>query len=99
MDYTKHNRLITEQFSDSPVTRVRIKRNELVLRYAQDCSAERQDDIYDTIIALESIFPRDTPTVRIKILEQDDLSTVQCEFGNTDNQRKIIKHRGIDFGM
>lgn len=98
MEYkTINKRQITVMFSDSPVTRIRIKRNELVIRYSQSSSQERQDDIYDTVIALERNIDRDSPTVRVKILDTDSLDTIQCEIGNTDHQTKIIKHRGVDY--
>lgn len=100
MLYTRHHRLITEQFSDSPVTRVKIKRNELVIRYSKDCSEERQDEIFDKMIALETTFSRKgSRTVRIKILDTDDLQSFQCEIGSTDFQSKIIKRVGVDFFM
>lgn len=95
--FTINRRLITETFSDSPVTRVRIKRNELAFRYSHDTTAERQDEIYDVIIALERGVPRNSPTVRVKILDTDDLNTVQFEIGNTENQTKIIKKKGVDY--
>ena len=97
MYYTASGREIIEEFSDSPVTRVRIKKGQLVLRYAKDIETTRQDDIYDTIINVEKLFPKNSPTVRIKILSEDDLNTIQCEIGSTDNQTKLIKERGVDY--
>lgn len=94
---THHGREIVEEDSDSPVTRIRIKKNELVLRYGKDTSQERKDEIYDNIRLLEYCFNRKSPTVRIKILTEDDLNTFQCEIGCTDNQTKLIKKRGVDY--
>lgn len=95
--YTTHGREIVEEFSDSPVTRVRIKKGQLVLRYAKDVEQTRQDDIYDTIIGVEKLFNKNSPTVRVKILAEDDLNTIQCEIGSTENQTKLIKKRGVDY--
>ena len=97
MHTTLNGRTITEQHSDSPVTRVRFKKNELVLRYANGITSERQDAIYDIMIALEKNIDGKNPTVRVKILETDDLNTIQFEIGNTDYQTKILKKRGVDY--
>ncbi len=98
MEYkTKHGRIIIEQSSDSPVTRARIKKEELVIRYSSSASEDRKDEIYDTIIAVEAKYDRHNPTVRIKILDTDDLKTIQCELGNTEQQTKIVMCQGIDF--
>jgi hypothetical protein len=100
MDYnttTRNKRTIIEQESDSPVTRIRIKKNELIYRYSQNCSDDRRDEIYDIIRAIESNVEKYSPTVRIKILDTDTLDTIQCEIGNTENQTKIIKTRGVDY--
>lgn len=97
MTTTINKREVTEQYSDSPVTRVRIKRNELVLRYSKTITDERADEIYDTIMSLEKTINRDNPTIRIKILDTDDLNTIQCEIGNTESQIKLIKTRGVDY--
>ena len=94
---TINGRLIQEQFSDSPVTRVRIKKGELVFRYSQNTNQDRQDAIYDAIILLEKNIDPKSPTIRIKILDTDDLNTIQIEIGNTESQTKIIKKRGIDY--
>lgn len=94
---TINGRLIQEQFSDSPVTRVRIKKGELVFRYSQNTNQERQDAIYDAIVLLEKNIDTKSPTIRIKILDTDDLNTIQIEIGNTESQTKIIKKRGIDY--
>jgi len=94
---TINGRLIQEQFSDSPVTRVRIKKGELVFRYSQNTNQDRQDAIYDAIILLEKNIDPKSPTIRIKILDTDDLNTIQIEIGNTESQTKIIKTRGIDY--
>lgn len=98
MEYiTVNKRVIQEQQSDSPVTRVRIKKNELVFRYSKDTSQDRQDAIYDIIIALEKNVDKNSPTIRIKILDTDDLNTIQFEIGNTEHQTKILKKRGVDY--
>lgn len=97
LTHTKNGRLIIEQFSDSPVTRVRIKRDELVLRYSKDMTDERQDDIFDSIIALEVAYHRKHATVSVKILNTDDLSQLQLEMGDIGSKTVIIKHRGIDY--
>lgn len=94
---TLNGRTIQEQPSDSPVTRIRIKKGELVLRYSKNITPDRQDSIYDIMIALEKNVEQKSPTVRIKILDTDDLNTIQFEIGNTGTQTKIIKKRGIDY--
>lgn len=94
---TINGRLIIEEFSSSPVTRVRIKKKELVFRYALGVIQDRQDNIYDVIIALEKNVSIKSPTIRIKILETDDLNTIQFEIGNTGSQTKIIKKKGVDY--
>lgn len=94
---TINGRLIQEQFSDSPVTRVRIKKNELVLRYSKGITQDRQDEIYDILISLEKGVDTKSPTIRVKVLDTDDLNTIQFEIGNTGCQTKIIKTRGVDY--
>ncbi len=95
--HTINDRLIVEQFSNSPVTRVRIKKNELVFRYSGTTQPERQDLIYDYILSLEAKIDNRSPTIRVKILDTDDLNTIQCEIGNTDKQTKLIKVLGVDY--
>lgn len=94
---TINGRLVFEQYSDSPVTRVRIKRNELVFRYSAETDEDREDDIYDTIIAIERNIGAWSPTVSIKILDTDDLNTIQCEIGTYEHKKRIIKVRGVDY--
>lgn len=95
---TASGRLINEVFSDSPVSRVRIKPGEVLLRYSKTCTDDHMDAIYDAIMGIERTIPINSHTCKIKILDTDDLNTIQCEFGNTERQAKLIKKRGVDYG-
>lgn len=97
MNETKNGRVIECIESESPVTRVRIKKGMLVFRYSKNSTEEHRDAIYDAIMAIESGIKPFSPTISIKILDEDDLSTIQLEIGNTESQTKIIKTRGMDY--
>lgn len=97
MEFTDNNREIIESVAESPVTRVRIKKHEITLRYSNTCTQERMDEIYDIMLRLEEDVPLYSPTIRVKILDTDDLNTIQFEIGPTGKQTKILKQHGIDY--
>ena len=99
MEYTSQGRLIIVDDSDSPVTRVRIKKGELHIRLSEGATADTRlaDDIFDRVFLVEAIIPADSNTVNIKINDDDNPNFLQLERGNM--KEKTIVQRGVDFGV
>lgn len=94
-----NGRMVLEELSSSPVTRVVIRPDEMKIRYSETATADFMADVYSVMVSLVQNIPTYSPTCRLKILDTDDLRTLQVEYGSAEYQTKIIKYEGKDYQL